>query len=50
MEDAVVKDVMAGYGVITHELVSQLQDEVKDREPPFVQAGVGGLLRPWPMA
>ena len=42
--DAVVKDVMDGYSLLTRELVVQLRDEVKDRPSHvFVQAGVGGL-------
>lgn len=42
--DTVVKDVMAGYALLTKELVSQLRDDVRDRPSHlFVQAGVGGL-------
>jgi diaminopropionate ammonia-lyase len=42
--DIVVKDVMAGYGLLTWELVSQFRSDVKDRASHlFVQAGVGGL-------
>jgi diaminopropionate ammonia-lyase len=42
--DAVVKDVMAGYGLITQELVTQFRDEMRDAPTHvFVQAGVGGL-------
>ncbi|HEY0662194.1 MAG TPA: pyridoxal-phosphate dependent enzyme [Lysobacter sp.] len=43
-DDAVVADVMAGYAVLTRELVAQFHDEVRDRPGHvFVQAGVGGL-------
>lgn len=42
--DAVVRHVMAGYALLTHELVSQFNDDVRDRPSHlFVQAGVGGL-------
>ena len=42
--DAVVRDVMAGYQLLTQELVAQFRDDVKDRPSHlFVQAGVGGL-------
>jgi diaminopropionate ammonia-lyase len=42
--DAVVKDVIAGYALLTRELVRQFRDEVRDRPGHlFVQAGVGGL-------
>ena len=42
--DAVVADVMAGYALLTQELVSQFRDDVRDRPSHlFVQAGVGGL-------
>jgi len=42
--DAVVGDVMAGYALLTHELVSQFDDDIGDRPSHlFVQAGVGGL-------
>jgi diaminopropionate ammonia-lyase len=40
--DAVVKDVMAGYGVITREIVSQWREHERPSHV-FVQAGVGGL-------
>ena len=43
-DDPVVKDVMAGYALLTQELVAQLRDDVRDRPThAFVQAGVGGL-------
>lgn len=43
-DDAVVRDVMAGYALLTQELVSQFRDDVGDRPSHlFVQAGVGGL-------
>lgn len=43
-DDVVVRDVMAGYALLTRELVSQFRDEVMDRPSHlFVQAGVGGL-------
>jgi diaminopropionate ammonia-lyase len=42
--DAVVADVIDGYGLLTRELVVQLRDVMKDRPSHlFVQAGVGGL-------
>lgn len=42
--DAVVKDVMDGYALLTRELVDQFRDQAKDRPSHlFVQAGVGGL-------
>ncbi|MFC5741113.1 pyridoxal-phosphate dependent enzyme [Dyella tabacisoli] len=42
--DVVVQDVMAGYALITHELIAQFRDDVKERPSHvFVQAGVGGL-------
>lgn len=42
--DEVVKDVMAGYALLTREIVSQFRDEVGDHPSHvFVQAGVGGL-------
>lgn len=42
--DAVVKDVIAGYGLLTCELVAQLRDVMKEQPSHlFVQAGVGGL-------
>lgn len=42
--DIVVRDVMAGYGLLTQELVAQFRDEVRDRPSHvFAQAGVGGL-------
>jgi diaminopropionate ammonia-lyase len=42
--DDVVKDVMAGYAILTQELVSQFRDDVGDRPGHvFIQAGVGGL-------
>ena len=42
--DAVVRDVMAGYAILTRELLSQFRDDVRDRPSHlFVQAGVGGL-------
>lgn len=43
-DDAVVQDVMAGYALLTRELVAQFRGEVGDRPTHvFVQAGVGGL-------
>jgi diaminopropionate ammonia-lyase len=43
-DDAVVKDVMTGYGLLTRELVAQFDDEIGDRPGHlFIQAGVGGL-------
>lgn len=43
-DDMVVRDVMAGYGLLTRELVAQLRDQVQDQPSHlFVQAGVGGL-------
>lgn len=43
-DDVVVRDVMAGYALLTRELVSQFRDEAMDRPSHlFVQAGVGGL-------
>lgn len=43
-DDPVVRDVMAGYGLITRELIDQFRREAKDRPSHlFVQAGVGGL-------
>jgi diaminopropionate ammonia-lyase len=42
--DPVVKDVMAGYGLLARELVQQLSHERRLRPSHvFVQAGVGGL-------
>lgn len=42
--DPVVQDVMAGYAVMTAEIVHQLRNEVHARPSHlFVQAGVGGL-------
>lgn len=42
--DPVVRDVMAGYTLLTRELVAQFRDEVRDRPSHVVvQAGVGGL-------
>lgn len=42
--DPVVQDVMAGYAVLTAEIVDQLRNEVHARPSHlFVQAGVGGL-------
>ena len=43
-DDPVVRDVMAGYALISRELVDQFRDEVIDRPSHmFIQAGVGGL-------
>lgn len=43
-DDSVVKDVMAGYALISHELVAQFRDQARDRPGHlFIQAGVGGL-------
>jgi diaminopropionate ammonia-lyase len=43
-DDAAVRDVMAGYALLTQELVSQFRNDVGDRPSHvFVQAGVGGL-------
>jgi diaminopropionate ammonia-lyase len=42
--NAVVRDVMAGYALLTRELVVQFREEMNDRPSHvFVQAGVGGL-------
>jgi diaminopropionate ammonia-lyase len=42
--DAIVRDVMAGYTLITRELIAQFGDELRTRPSHvFVQAGVGGL-------
>lgn len=42
--DAVASDVMAGYALLTRELVAQFRDEVAGSPSHlFVQAGVGGL-------
>jgi diaminopropionate ammonia-lyase len=42
--DPVVRDVMAGYALLTGELVEQFASEAKTRPSHlFVQAGVGGL-------
>jgi diaminopropionate ammonia-lyase len=42
--DRVVRDVMAGYALITRELVDQFRNEAKTRPSHmFIQAGVGGL-------
>jgi len=41
---AVVRDVMAGYGLLAEELITQFQTDVNERPTHlFVQAGVGGL-------
>jgi diaminopropionate ammonia-lyase len=43
-DNAVAKDVMAGYALLTRELVAQFCDDMRDRPSHlFVQAGVGGL-------
>ena len=43
-DDPVVQDVMAGYALLTHELIAQFRDEICERPThAFVQAGVGGL-------
>ena len=43
-DDPVVHDVMAGYALLTRELLTQFRDEAADRPSHvFVQAGVGGL-------
>jgi diaminopropionate ammonia-lyase len=43
-DDPVVKDVMAGYALLTHELTAQFRDELRTAPThSFVQAGVGGL-------
>ena len=43
-DDLVVRDVMAGYGLLAAELVEQFRFDVADRPSHiFVQAGVGGL-------
>jgi diaminopropionate ammonia-lyase len=42
--DAVAKEVMAGYGLITRELTAQFSTDARDGPTHvFVQAGVGGL-------
>ena len=42
--DPVVQDVMAGYAILTKELVSQFRNDVHERPSHmFIQAGVGGL-------
>jgi diaminopropionate ammonia-lyase len=42
--DPAVRDVMSGYSILTSELVSQFDNEVKDHPSHlFIQAGVGGL-------
>ena len=42
--DISVKDVMAGYSLLTRELVAQFRDEVWGRPSHmYIQAGVGGL-------
>jgi diaminopropionate ammonia-lyase len=43
LDDVVVKDVMAGYGLLTEELLRQLQEVGERPSHMFVQAGVGGL-------
>jgi len=43
-DDRIVKDVMAGYELMTHELKIQFGDDVGDLPThQFIQAGVGGL-------
>jgi diaminopropionate ammonia-lyase len=43
-DDAIVREVMAGYTLITRELSSQFRDALQTRPSHvFVQAGVGGL-------
>lgn len=43
-ECPVVNDVMAGYGMLAHELIDQFRESALDRPTHlFVQAGVGGL-------
>lgn len=42
-DDLVVQDVMAGYGVMTGEVVRQLNELGQRPTHVFVQAGVGGL-------
>ena len=43
-DDPVANDVMAGYGLLTRELIVQFRDEAHDSPTHiFVQAGVGGL-------
>ncbi len=41
--DPVVRDVMAGYAVLSHELTQQFADLGEQPSHLFVQAGVGGL-------
>lgn len=42
--DRIVKDVMAGYGLISRELRLQLDDDIANQPSHmFIQAGVGGL-------
>lgn len=43
LEDPVVRDVMAGYRILTRELALQLQAAGDTPTHMFVQAGVGGL-------
>lgn len=44
LDNSVVRDVMAGYALMTDEIVSQLHDHDDERPTHlFVQAGVGGL-------
>ena len=42
-QDPVVADVMAGYGLLAHELEAQLETAGERPTHLFVQAGVGGL-------
>ncbi|RDZ28184.1 pyridoxal-phosphate dependent enzyme [Lysobacter silvisoli] len=41
--DPVVADVMAGYGLLAHELRAQLREQGDGLSQVYVQAGVGGL-------
>ncbi|HYH46992.1 MAG TPA: pyridoxal-phosphate dependent enzyme [Thermoanaerobaculia bacterium] len=44
VDDPVVADVMAGYGLMAQEIADQLQEQDSERPTHlFVQAGVGGL-------
>ena len=41
--DVVVRDVMAGYALLSHELIAQLAERQEQASHLFIQAGVGGL-------
>ena len=42
-DDVVVRDVMAGYALLSHELIAQFAARQEQASHLFVQAGVGGL-------